>query len=62
MDTIRDDVNTGVDELLSKVNPKLLVANPEKALKTLIKGYMTQNIGQLSKRARSEGSKLAKTL
>ena len=61
MDTIREDVNTSVDEQLKRVNIKTMLHDPEKMLKVLIADYLSNNI-ELLKRASKEGKKLAKSL
>ena len=61
MDELRDDVDLKVDEMLKKIDVKLLISYPDKALKLIALTFIKNNF-KLFKDAQREGEKLAKSL
>ena len=62
MDTIREDSNKAVDEILKSLNVSVLLTNPSQALKAVMSELLKNKYKDLTLRAASEGEKLAKTL
>ena len=61
MDSLRDETDEKVTDMLKSVNIKKLMVNPEKNLKLFVLKFLKDN-NSLFRRARTEGQKLAKTL
>ena len=61
MDVLRDETDVKVDEMLSNINIKQLLAAPEKSLTLIILTFLKKN-NKFFKQASTEGTKLANSL